>query len=68
MDPAEKLVRHFGSNAEVARHFDITREAVRQWLDRGLPTERALDIEELTDGEITAMEILKAARKKKQAT
>lgn len=67
MDPALKLVEHFGSNAEVARHFEITREAVRQWLEKGIPSDRALEVEEATDGEVTAMEVLKAARKKKQA-
>jgi len=67
MNPAEKLIDRFGSNAEVARKFDITREAVRQWLENGIPTDRALEVEELTDGEISATEILKAARKKKQA-
>lgn len=67
MDPIQKLIKHLGSNAEVARRFDITREAVRQWFERGIPTDRALDIEEITDGEVTATEILKAARKKKQA-
>jgi DNA-binding transcriptional regulator YdaS (Cro superfamily) len=66
MNPAEKLIERFGSNAEVARQFDITREAVRQWIENGIPTDRALEVEELTDGDISATEILKAARKKKQ--
>jgi DNA-binding transcriptional regulator YdaS (Cro superfamily) len=66
MNLAEKLVERFGSNAEVARQFDITREAVRQWIEKGIPTDRALEIEELTEGDISAEEILKAARKRKQ--
>lgn len=67
MDPIQKLIKHLGSNAEVARRFEISREAVRQWYERGIPTDRALDIEEMTDGEVTATEILKAARRRKQA-
>jgi DNA-binding transcriptional regulator YdaS (Cro superfamily) len=67
MNLAEKLVERVGSCAEVARRFDITREAVRQWIDKGIPTDRALDIEELTSGHISAREILRAARKRRRA-
>ena len=67
MDPIQRLIKHLGSNAEVARRFEISREAVRQWYERGIPTDRALDIEQMTKGEVTAMQILKAARRRRRA-
>ena len=63
MSPAEKLVELLGSNADVARKFKITREAVRQWMERGIPEDRALDVEELTRGDISAYDILKHRKK-----
>jgi hypothetical protein len=62
-NPCEKLIEGFdGRRINVALHFGITREAVRIWTIRGIPEDRALDVEELTDGEITAREILEFAR------
>ena len=65
MNPAEKLGR-FGTNGELARKFDITREAVRQWKKKGIPTDRALEIHKLTSGEISVDEILKFAAQAKR--
>jgi len=67
MSPAEKLVELLGSNADVARKFKITREAVRQWMERGIPEDRALDVEELTRGCISAYDILKHRKKLRAA-
>ncbi len=69
-NPAAKLVERFGSNAEVAKHFGITREAVRLWLKNGIPPDRALEIEDATRGTkhaISATEVLHYARQQKEA-
>ena len=70
-NPAVKLVKRFGgSNAEVAKHFEISREAVRLWLKNGIPADRALDVEEATRGTefaITATEVLQYARQQHEA-
>ena len=66
-----KLVKRFGdSNAEVAKHFNISREAVRLWVKNGIPPDRALEVEEVTRGTefaITATEVLQYARHQKEA-
>jgi DNA-binding transcriptional regulator YdaS (Cro superfamily) len=64
-NPATRLVARFGSNAEVAKHFSVTREAVRLWLKNGIPPDRALEVEERTEGEVTAMEVLNYAKQQK---
>ena len=42
--------------------FDISRQAVHRWAYSFIPTERALEIEKLSRGRVTAMQILKYAR------
>jgi DNA-binding transcriptional regulator YdaS (Cro superfamily) len=66
-NPAERLRQRFGSNADIASQFNVTREAVRLWMKHGIPETRALEIEEATRGYITANEILRFARDKKAA-
>lgn len=64
-NPAQRLIGLFRSKAGVAAHFNISKEAVRLWLKHGIPTERALIVEEQTAGTqfaISAMEILRYAR------
>jgi len=60
-NPALRL-KQVGSNAEIARCFGISREAVRLWMSNGIPPDLALDVEELTKGAISAQEILVFAR------
>ena len=69
-NPAARLVEYLGGRAGVAKRFDISTEAVRLWLKHGIPTNRALDIEEMTRRSklvITADEILKYARAQREA-
>jgi len=70
-NPAVRLVKRFGdSNAEVAKHFNITREAVRLWVKNGIPPDRALEVEEATRGtefSISATEVLHYARQQQEA-
>jgi hypothetical protein len=70
MNPAVRLVDWAGSRSAVAERFDISSEAVRLWLKNGIPTDRALDVEEMTRRTkypITADEILKYARAQRVA-
>lgn len=69
-NPAVRLIGRFGDKAGVAEHFGISREAVRLWLKNGIPPDRALEAEEVTEGtrfEVSAKEILQFARQQKAA-
>jgi DNA-directed RNA polymerase sigma subunit (sigma70/sigma32) len=65
-NPALKLVKKFGSNGKVGRKFGVTREAVRQWLEKGIPADRALEAEEISDGDISALDVLRFAKQQQQ--
>ena len=52
----------------MAEWFGISREAVRLWLKDGIPTDRALEVEEATvrcKPPVTAAEVLEHARQRK---
>ena len=66
-NPAVKLVKKFGSNGKTGRQFGVTREAVRQWLEKCIPPDRALEVEEITGGDISALEILRFAKQQQRA-
>lgn len=66
-NPATKLRQRFGSNADIAAHFSLTREAIRLWMKHGIPADRALEVEEATQGEIKAREVLNFARQRRAA-
>lgn len=62
-NPALKLREQFGTDAEIAQQFNkLTRQAVNLWMTQGIPPERALETEEVTKGDITAMEVLRFYR------
>jgi DNA-binding transcriptional regulator YdaS (Cro superfamily) len=54
----ERTIEFFGSQSAVARALGLTYQAVQQW--ERIPTKWALAIEEKTNGEVTAREILEA--------
>lgn len=69
-NPAVRLIEGLGSRAAVAERFSVSIEAVRLWLKSGIPTDRALEVEEETKGTefaISANEILQYNRAKKVA-
>lgn len=69
-NPAERLVRGLGGRLAVAVRFNVSVEAVRLWLLRWIPEDRALEVEEATRGRdfaITATEVLQYARKRRAA-
>lgn len=70
VNPAERLVKALGGRPAVAEEFDVSTESVRLWERGGIPTDRALDVEEKTKrtkDPISAREVLEYARKQKAA-
>ena len=62
MNCAERLVELFGSQAEVARRFSLDRAVVNNWVKSGyVPARWAMEVEQVTNGEVTAAEILNDA-------
>lgn len=64
INPASGL-RCLGTNGDIAKKFHVTREAVRQWMAGGIPADRALEAEEVTQGKISALDVLRFAKKKR---
>lgn len=62
---AKRLVDHFGGRPEAAAAMKVSTETVRLWLIRGLPLEKAVEIEEQSKAVVTGEEIL--AEKKREA-
>jgi alanine-glyoxylate transaminase/serine-glyoxylate transaminase/serine-pyruvate transaminase len=66
MNCAERLVSLFGSQAEVARRFRLDRAVVNNWVKSGyVPARWAMEVEHVTDGRISAVEILNEANCRK---
>ena len=63
---AERLVELFGSQAEVARRFSLDRAVVNNWVKSGyVPARWAMEVEQVTGGEVTAADILNEASVRK---
>lgn len=45
---------HFKTQAAIARALKVTRQAVAQWEENGIPIGRQYQIEVLTNGELQA--------------
>lgn len=56
----EKIIKHFGSRAELARLMGVDRAAVTQWAKDGLPPARAIEIEQMSVGKFKAVDIVGA--------
>src|SRR6478736_1628519 len=66
MNCAERLVLLFGSQAEVARRFRLDRAVVNNWVKSGyVPARWAIEVEHVTNGQISAVEILNEAHLRK---
>ncbi len=62
MNCAQRLVAIFGTQAEVARRFRLARAVVNNWVKTGyVPARWAMEVEQVTDGQIPAVEILSEA-------
>jgi len=61
-----RLVAQFGSQAEVARAFQIDRAVVNHWVKSGyVPARWASEVERITQGRISAAELVNEASAKK---
>src|SRR3954451_1449865 len=59
---AEQLVEIFGSQADVARAFQLDRAVVHNWMKIGyVPARWAGEVERLTQGRIHALEVINEA-------
>src|SRR6187455_1908356 len=66
MNCAERLVALFGSQAEVARRFRLDRAVVNNWVKSGyVPARWAMEVEHVTGGQVTAVDILNEANARK---
>ena len=66
MDCAQRLVEVFGSQAGVARAFQLDRAVVNNWIKSGyVPARWAAEVERVTQGRISALEILNEASAKR---
>jgi DNA-binding transcriptional regulator YiaG len=50
----EQLLKHFGSQADIARAFGITQASVAEWQERGVPPLRQIQGEMLTNKKLRA--------------
>ncbi len=66
MNCAQRLVELFGSQADVARAFQVDRAVVNHWMKCGyVPARWAGEVERLTAGSIGAVEVIDEASAKK---
>ena len=66
MNCATRLVDLFGSQAEVARRFRLDRAVVNHWVKSGyVPARWAMEVEQVTGGEIAAVDVLNEATARK---
>jgi alanine-glyoxylate transaminase/serine-glyoxylate transaminase/serine-pyruvate transaminase len=66
MNCAERLVGIFGTQADVARAFQLDRAVVNHWVKTGyVPVRWAGEVERVTDGRISALDILNEASAKR---
>src|SRR3989304_3580573 len=66
MNCADRLVAMFGSQAEVARRFRLDRAVVNNWVKSGyVPARWATEVEALTSGQITGIQVLNEATARK---
>src|SRR3954462_13092820 len=65
MNCATRLVDLFGSQADVARAFQLDRAVVHHWVKSGyIPARWASEVERVTDGRISSVDIVNDASAK----
>lgn len=52
-----KLVKHFGSQKDLASEFDCSQQAISEWFKNGIPVERAVEAERKTKGAVKAVDL-----------
>ena len=65
VNSAERLVEMFGSQADVARAFQLDRAVVHHWVKTGyVPARWAGEVERITQGRISAIDVINEASQK----
>src|ERR687896_508764 len=65
MTCVERLVEIFGSQADVARAFQLDRAVVHHWVKTGyIPARWAGEVERITQGRISALDVINEASAK----
>lgn len=52
MDGLDAAIKHFGSQASLAKAVGVVPMAISNWKKRGVPPEKAKAIEKVTDGAV----------------
>lgn len=65
MTAFEQLIKHFKTQAALARALNLQRMTISNWKNRGIPTGRALELEHMTKGRVKAKVILEEAKRRK---
>ena len=53
-----EIFKYFGGKANLAKQMLVHRSSVSQWIKRGIPAVRAMEIEDLSCGKFKAVEIM----------
>lgn len=59
----DEIIKHFGSQVELARTLGIARANVSIWRRQGVPSCHAITIERLTDGKFKAVDMSEHMKK-----
>lgn len=54
----ERAIEHFETQAKLAHALGVEPMTVSHWKTRGVPPKRAIQIEEVTGGEVTREQLL----------
>ena len=57
MTEINKVIELFKNQSELAGKMGVTKAAISNWKKRGVPLNRALEIEKLTSGQIKASDL-----------
>lgn len=52
MSPIKRAAQIIGSQKELARRLGVSKGAVSQWVDSGVPLDRCIPIERMTSGAV----------------
>jgi len=63
MNAYEKLEHIYGSGVKISKAFKVSRQAVDHWRSHGIPATRAKQVEEVTEGQITIIDVINSERK-----
>lgn len=66
MDAFQQAIDKVGSSGKLAELLNVRPQVVSNWRERGIPTDMALDIERVTEGRVTAEQIIAERRMKKR--